>query len=199
MSWPGVVAAVLLSQSNFDDVEWKPAVSRDGVQVFTGAHRGSRYKAFKAVARIEASPAEVLPVLHEVERYVEWFAFTRRATVLEQTADAKTIYLETVFPWPFTNEDMVYALSETRRDDTVRLTLEGLPTARPRVEGVQRMRSATGFLEVRRVGPATEVTYVMHSELGGNIPHWLANQNIHELPLQTLRNLKLRLERAHRP
>ena len=86
------------------------------------------------------------------------------------------------------------ATPQTTSSDLVRLSLEGLPSARPRVDGVQRMRSANGHIEVRAVGSAVEVVYSMHTELGGGIPLWLANQNVHELPLQTLTQLKRRLE-----
>lgn len=198
MSALSVVTFLLLGLSGAAPPEWALAVSRDGVDVFTSPWPGSRYKAFRGVTRIEASPDEVLRVLEDVPGYVSWFAFTRRASLLEETASGKTLYLETVFPWPFANEDMVYALTRTTADGVVRLALEGRPSARPRVDGVQRMRSATGFLEVRAVGSVTEVTYMMHTELGGNIPHWLANQNIHELPWQTLRNLRRLLERPGR-
>lgn len=197
MSHLGATAALLLVLSTeVPGIAWELAARRDGVEVFTGLKQGSGFRAFKAVTRIEASPAEVLGVFLDVERYVEWFAYTRRARVLETTADARTIYLETEFPWPFANEDMIYRMSQTTTGQAVTVTLEGVPGDRPRVEGVQRMKSASGHIEVRSVGTLTEVTYTMHTELGGGIPHWLANQNIHELPLRTLGNLKRRLERG---
>lgn len=190
---------LLILSAEAPQIDWELAASKDGVEVFTGHKQGSRFKAFKAVTRIEASPAEILGVLLDVERYVDWFAYTKRAKVLEATADARTIYLETEFPWPFANEDMIYKMSQTTTDQTVRLALEGVPSCRPRIKGVQRMKGASGHIEVRSVGTLTEVTYTMHTELGGSIPFWLANKNLHELPLRTLGNLKGRLEREPAP
>ncbi len=189
-----VLGALLLVVTQTEAPDWQLAASKDGVEVFTAPKPGRPYKMFRAVTRIEASLSEVLEVLNDVERYVEWFAFTKRAIVLEASPNEKLIYLETAFPWPFSNEDMVYRLTQTTSSDLVRLSLEGLPSARPRVDGVQRMRSANGHIEVRAVGSAVEVVYSMHTELGGGIPLWLANQNVHELPLQTLTQLKRRLE-----
>ncbi len=198
MFHPCATASLLLAlMAEAPQTDWELAASKDGVRVFTTNRQGSAFKAFKAVTRIEASPAQVLDVLLDVERYVEWFAYTKTAKVLETTATARTIYLETEFPWPFSNEDMVYLMSQTTSDQMVRLTLEGVPSHRPRIKGVQRMKSASGHIEVRSVGTMTEVTYIMHTELGGGIPIWLANKNIHELPLRTLGSLKTRLERSH--
>ncbi len=52
------------------------------------------------------------------------------------------------------------------------------------------MKSAHGYLEVTPLKGATQVTFVMHSELGGRVPLWMANQNIFELPIRTLVGLR---------
>lgn len=189
------LCALVVVLADAGPLEWERAASQAGVEVFTRFEGRSRYKAFRAVTRIDAPRADVIAVVEDVERYVEWFGFTKTARVLEENDEARLIQLETEFPWPFANEDMIYRLSQRATEDGVVLTFEGLPNARARVDGVQRMRSASGRLELRSVAGATEVVFTMHSELGGNVPHWLANQNVHELPMRTLSNLKRRLER----
>ncbi|MEO0814726.1 MAG: hypothetical protein AAFY60_17825, partial [Myxococcota bacterium] len=103
-------------------------------------------------------------------------------------------YMETRFPWPFDNQDMVYRLETHRHTHGARLTLDGEPDGYPQVPGVHRMSAAQGTIEVVDIaGGRTQVTYRFHAELSGAIPAWLANRHIHELPLKTLGGLRARL------
>ena len=56
-------------------------------------------------------------------------------------------------------------------------------------DGLQRMSESNGWVLLQDEKTHTVVTYVMHTELGGDIPPWLANTYIHLLPFQTLNNL----------
>ncbi len=174
--------------------KWTHRTTRDGVSVSTANKEGSPFLTFKATIEIDAPSAAVLRVLREIENYTEWFAFTETAHVLRTTTRAKIIYMETQFPWPFSNEDMVFSVTEkvTPASDgsVTTLYLEGIPNARPSLAGIYRMKRANGWIQVRPHQTSTTVTYVMHSELGGSVPLWMANQNIHELPIRTLAGLR---------
>jgi len=52
------------------------------------------------------------------------------------------------------------------------------------------MKGANGYILLNPAGNKTEITYYMHSDLGGGIPVWMANKYIHNLPYQTLCNLR---------
>jgi hypothetical protein len=174
---------------------WELEKSQDGVDVYTALRTGERFKSFKAKTTVHASSEEVVKVLEDVKKYVDWFAYTKRARLIEANPQEKFVYMETRFPWPFTNEDMIYKMTVTTDTGaTVRVGLQGVPNYLPAVDGVSRMKKADGYLLLKPVANQTEITYVMHSELGGDIPAWMANQYIFELPLQTLSNLKHRFD-----
>jgi hypothetical protein len=78
----------------------------------------------------------------------------------------------------------------TEANATTKVTLAGVPTYSPPVKGIARMKGANGYVLLNPAGNKTEVTYYMHSELGGAIPVWMANQYIHNLPYLTLSNLR---------
>lgn len=169
---------------------WTPVKSDSRVVVFTKLLPGKRYKSFKAVAVVRARPKEVRKILDDVASYVDWFAYCRSARVLETRGTDNYIYIETDLPWPYRNEDMIYQVSvnESERGE-IQYQLTGRPSFLPGVKGVKRMEYSKGQLLLRPEKGYTEVTYVMHSELAGDIPAWLANINIHSMPMKTMRNL----------
>jgi hypothetical protein len=78
----------------------------------------------------------------------------------------------------------------TEENALYKVTLSGLPNYSPLVAGVTRMKGAHGYISLKPMGDKTEITYYMHSHLGGDIPAWMANRYIHNLPYQTLSKLK---------
>lgn len=174
---------------------WRPVVSDERVTVFTTLLPGKKYLSFKAVAIVRASPQALRSVLDDVESYEHWFAYCKTARRLKSTGNERHVYMETDFPWPFSNEDMVYQVSvRERANGSIKYWLTGKPSYAPIVKGVARMRASHGYIVLKPEDDYTEVTYVMHTEPGGNIPVWLANQNVQSLPSKTLRNLIERVE-----
>ncbi|MFZ1805964.1 MAG: hypothetical protein WAU36_02015 [Cyclobacteriaceae bacterium] len=100
-------------------------------------------------------------------------------------------YVETIFPWPYSNRDMVYRMSINESiNGAVKIALEGLPDYVPEKKGIVRMRKAEGYILLQPMGEKTELIYEFHSEPGDNIPLWLANNSIAELPFRTLSGLR---------
>ncbi len=188
---------LLLSSGVSSQTKWKLEQKRDGVEVQTAAVEGSGYRAFKAITTLQETPEDVVQILQEIAGYGGWFAYLEKVSLVKMKPNAKVIYMETQFPWPFSNEDMFYEVTEEKQGLITRVSLRGIPSHRPPIAGIYRMKSARGFLEVTPLDGATQVTFVMHSELGGRVPLWMANQNIAELPIRTLVGLRKKV-RAHR-
>ena len=169
---------------------WKPVKNASNVTVFTKQLPGKSYQSFMAVGYLHSTPAKVAAILDDVTHYEQWFAYLDSVEILEVTADEKYVYLELDFPWPFANEDMIFkvSLSESESGEKKYL-LQGVPSFAPDRDGIRRMRDATGCFLLEQEGAGTKLTFVMHMDLSGDIPPWLANKNIHFLPLKTLKNL----------
>lgn len=178
--------SIALSQDS-----WELEQDSDGIKIYTRLEVNSPYKSFKAVTVTNASGKAVIEILKDINGYATWFAFTEKVKLLESNSDEKYVYMETKFPWPFNNEDMIYKMTFASEENSItKVTLQGLPSYIPPVAGVTRMKGASGYISLRPIGDKTEITYYMHSELGGDIPAWMANKYIHNLPYQTLSKLR---------
>jgi len=181
---------VFLSAPVLGQETWQLVKRESSVTVYTRQEPRSEYKSFKAVGLIRSTPEEVLNVLDDVDHYKHWFAFSKSIRLLKRQKNEKYVYIETSFPWPFRNEDMIYKISTTKNNNgETKLVLDGRSDFIPPVADIQRMRAAKGYILLQKDKEHTLVTYVMHAEFGGDIPPWLANTYIHLLPFQTLRNL----------
>ncbi len=189
---------VVLAASPHDAISessWELVARDDGVEVYTRQKTGSKYRAFKSTVTVDATATEIVDVLKDVDGYVNWFAFTEHAELLEVTPGEQLTYVETHFPWPLSNEDMIYRMTYVTFGETAtKLLLEGIPDYLPTKSGITRMKSASGYISLDSTASKTKITYSMHFELGGSIPVWMANGSIHELPLRTLSNLKRHFE-----
>lgn len=174
---------------------WEIDRDKDGIVVYTKLEKGSNFKSFKAVITIQASTDEVVEVLKNADDYTKWYGYTNTSALLKQEGDTQFNYVETVFPWPYSNRDMVYRMSvSASAQGVVKILLKGIPDYLPEKQGIVRMKKAEGYILLQPIDEKTEVTYVFHSEPGDNIPPWLANNSIGELPFRTLSGLRKRLE-----
>jgi hypothetical protein len=181
---------LVLSQTS-----WEVDKRNKDIIVYTRYEKNSDFKSFKATMVIEASPIKILNVLKNANNYTEWYGFTKTAKVLDHANNIQFNYVETIFPWPYNNRDMVYKMSiNTINSKEVYISLEGIPDYIPEKNGIVRMRKANGCIKLKTSGKYTEFTYQFHSEPGDNIPVWLANSSIAELPFTTLSGLKKILE-----
>lgn len=181
---------VFLSFPVMGQETWQLVKSDNSVTVYTKQEPGRAYKSFKAVGIVRSTPQILLKVLDDVSSYNQWFAFSKSVRLLKRKQNEKYVYMETSFPWPFSNEDMIYKISVNKNNNgEIKLVLNGIPDFIPTIDGIKRMRDAKGYILLQPEKERTIVTYVMHTELGGDIPPWLANTYIHLLPFKTLSNL----------
>jgi hypothetical protein len=169
---------------------WELEKDSDGIKVYTQLEAGSPYKSFKAITVTNANSQAIAGILEDVKGYVTWFAFTEKVDLLENSLHEKYVYMETRYPWPFNNGDMIYKMTFATEGKTItKVTLVGVPDYLPPVAGITRMKEANGYILLTPVGNKTEITYYMHSDIGGEIPVWMANKYIDNLPYQTLSRL----------
>ena len=174
---------------------WEVDKQKDGIKIYTRNEKNSNFRSFKAIMLVEASPVDILKVLREADRYTDWYGFTKASKLLDQHHNVQYNYVETIFPWPYKNRDMVYKMSiDTAGTKSTRIHLVGLPNYIPEKKGVVRMQKAEGYLLLTPLGKHTEITYMFHSE-PGDIPVWLANSAIAELPFKTLSGLRANLRK----
>ena len=184
------------SLETFSQSPWKIDKGKDGIRVYTRVEKSSDFKSFKAVMLTDASKDEIIELVRRADSYVKWYGYTKTAEVLKQEKGIQYNYVETIFPWPYDNRDMVYRMSIDTSDlSATKISLVGIPDYIPERKGVIRMQKADGYILLKPLNVGTEITYVFHSE-PGNIPAWLANNSIAELPFKTLSGLRTMLKKG---
>ncbi len=185
--YSGIVSFYVFPQTR----DWELARSDDGIVIYTRNEPGSEFKSFKAEVVLKASTKDILQLLRHTEGYTEWFGFTTSSRLLKQEGHVQFNYIETIFPWPYKNRDMVYRMEIRNSEPNVtKIKLTGIPDHLPEKEGIVRMEKAEGFILLETKGDNTKLQYVFHSDPGGEVPAWLANSSITELPYTTLVGLR---------
>ena len=107
---------------------WELEKDSDGIKVYTQLETGSPYKSFKAITVTNANSEAITEILNDVKGYVTWFAFTEKVDLLENGLHEKYVYMETRYPWPFNNGDMIYKMTfSTEGKAITKVTLQGFP------------------------------------------------------------------------
>lgn len=184
-------AVFLIPLHSYSQNSWEIDKNKEGIKVYTRIEDHSEFKSFKAVMMVAASTDELLKILKNADGFTSWYGFTKTSKLLKQERGVQYNYVETIFPWPYSNRDMVYRMSiDTSIPRAIKITLKGIPDYIQDKKGIVRMEKAEGYILLKPMEDKTEVIYVFHSEPGDNVPSWLANNSMAELPFKTLSGLR---------
>ena len=171
---------------------WKLAKDKDGIKIYTGKVLDSDYYGFKAIMSVKSSEQEIIEILKDVKKYPEWFAFTASTKLIAQSGNEQSFFMETDYPFPFSNECMNYRMVlDKYQDNKTKISITG---TNPDLHCDYTMKKASGYITLEPDNGNIIVTYYFHSEPSQNIPTWLINPKIHEMPFQTFKGLRKRLK-----
>lgn len=176
---------------------WQLEKEEDGVKVWVAPTPGSDYKQFKGQVMINAPLKAVQQVLEDIKNFPQWYHRMVEARVIKTLENGHSLrYSVTDLPWPVSDRDaVVEAYKEIMSNGELRVTFVARPNAFPLQEGRIRMPYLQGSWVLTPLSQEqTQVTFQTAAEPGGSIPSWLANQMVVEVPFNTLRNLKYRIE-----
>jgi len=189
----------MLSLELFSQSPWKLDKNKDGIKVYTRIEENSDFKSFKAVMTVDATTNEILKTLKNTSNYTKWYGYTKTATLLKQENNVQYNYIETIFPWPFRNRDMVYKMTTNKLNSgVIKISLKGISDYIQDKKGIIRMKKAEGYILLQPLNNTTEILYVFHSEPGDSVPAWMANSSIAKLPFKTLSGLRKILKKKRK-
>lgn len=178
------------------DENWSLARDRDGIRVWTRDIPGYPIRGFKAVVTVKSTLSGLINLIMDTGSADQWIYRTRRIDVLKQddVQGSFLIQVETDFPWPLTDRDVVIEGLITQDEKTGSVTVQShsvaLPAYPPREDFV-RMPDMNGNWVFRPVGQGmVEVTMSGRADPGGRIPSGVINLIIHETPWRTLQGLR---------
>ncbi len=181
-----------------DEPVWTEIAREDGVAVSAWSPPDRLLPLLRAVTRIRATPYEIMAVIQDVGRHSEWMHNCSEARLLLRESESVAyFYTRNDLPWPVADRDAVLRseiveVTPGRELRTTAASSDGVVV--PEVRGVVRMPRLVGSYRLRASGDGiTRVEYELDIDPGGRLPGWVAARTTRDLPLYTLRNLRLRV------
>lgn len=179
-------------QALADQPDWHRVHDRDGIQVQTRAVPGSDVNAFRASVEIAAPVDSILAVLGDPAACAHYIHGCAEARVLKSTGFyQRDTYQINDFPWPAQDRDLVLEIRIRELDKgAFRLDMINEPDAFPESQYL-RVRQVSGHYLLTPTQPGqTRVDWEQHTDPGGQLPAWLVNQLVTDVPVNTLRALR---------
>lgn len=175
---------------------WELATDSDGIRVWTREVPGSPLRAFKATMVVRSSLSGLINLIMDTDSAPRWVYRTERIQVLRRD-DARgsfVIRVETDFPWPLSDRDVVVAgqVTQDERSGTVSIVSRSVagPDYPPHPSFV-RMPDMEGTWLFRPLGAEmVEVTMVGRADPSGAIPPGIVNLIIDVTPFETMRAMR---------
>jgi len=174
---------------------WEVILNDDGIRVSTREIEGQALPAFKGTGMVHAPMVDVLAVLTDTPRRVEWVHKCSDSRLLKQVTEKnRVIYSRTKAPWPVSDRDVVVRTRSSvdweKKEIMIRFKGErSFPF--PELEGVVRIPRIKGFYRLQAVGEEkTRVTYQIDASPGGSLPDWLAELTSQKIPYETIMGLR---------
>ena len=196
-----LIAFMLLALSPLALGQSKWTVTRveDGITVKRLDREANPLPAFSSSGTMPGDLFDVLAVLNDVPGRMEWVHACADSKELQKTSDyERVLYHRTDVPWPFADRDAVLQINVTldrkakkaiiryRPNKTVRYAANDEYVHLEKIEGHYTLEQLTNA--------TTRVTYFVDAHPGGWIPNWLARLASEDLPYETLKNLRERVE-----
>lgn len=175
---------------------WDLATDKDGIRVWTREVPGSPLRAFKATMVVRSSLSGLINLIMDTDSAPRWVYRTDRIQVLKRddVRGSFVIRVETDFPWPLSDRDVVVAgqVAQDERTGTVTILSRSVsgPEYPPHPSFV-RMPDMEGTWIFRPLGAEmVEVTMVGRADPSGAIPPGIVNLIIHVTPFETMRAMR---------
>lgn len=175
---------------------WELATDSDGIRVWTREIPGSPLRAFKATMVVRSTLAGLVNVIQDTDNAPRWVYRTDRILLLKRDDSRGTfvIRVETDFPWPLTDRDVVVAGLVTQDERSGTVTIQSRSVSGPEYPlnpSFVRMPDMEGTWVFRPLGnEMVEVTMVGRADPSGAIPPGIVNLIIDVTPFRTMQGLR---------
>ena len=194
-----LLAALLLLPCSLawaTDSPWALEQDEGSIQIYTRPVAGSPFLEVKATALIHAPIAHVAAVMGDGEGCSEWRAMCKSSEVLGTATDTeRTIYMVLDMPWPVSDRDMVIhsVIDIDRANKTVSVQLEPASSEYPEKDYVRA--TTAGQYQIKALGEElSELTYIMHADLGGNLSADIINPRVTSSTYEDIKRLQVLAE-----
>lgn len=175
-----------------ENAEWTLEKQRGDVSVYSREVPGSPYVEVKATVLITAPVSRISELMGNGEGCAAWRTKCKSSVVLERVSEHELyVHLVLDLPWPAADRDIVLhsktAFDTQSKTATVSLTSDSskLPP-----QDYVRAQSSGKFIIEKVSDEQVEFTYIMHTDLGGNLPAGSVNAGIADATYDDLKKLQ---------
>lgn len=169
--------------------KWTFLWAEDGIRMYRA--EDAALPTFKAEGTIPVNFLDLLAVISDVSRRVEWVPEILESRILEGNVESRVIIHEKFnLPWPVNDRDCVVE-SIIRKDfekRTVTVTYRQVThPLGPAADGFIRIPIVTGRMQYSYIDDRhTAARYETTLDVGGSLPGWMVELAIKKAPLMTL-------------
>jgi hypothetical protein len=183
----------------FGQTAWQFRTEKDGIKIYSSIMPGSKIKAIRVISTYEATPAQIVSIVMDVNTATEWVSHLKSSVLIKQVSPSELYYYsEVALPWPAANRDFVAHLIASQDPKTKIVTIDGpaVPGFVPEKKGIVRINNSVGKWIITPLDEEhVRVDYTIHVDPGGSLPSWLVNMFATEAPMQIFENLKKELKK----
>jgi hypothetical protein len=170
----------------------------EGVSVWVRSEANNDLTVRVAVTA-EATVAKVRSVIDHAPAYPRWVHRCEEAYVLPGgTVDAYTYYSRVNLPFPFSDREVVGAITQSVDAESGIFTriIKSTPSALPSNKGVQRVETYDSTWEVKPLAKErVAITCTVRTAAGSGLPNWLRREIMTGGPVKTMKGLVAELEK----
>lgn len=191
----GFSTAVMLlwhGVANAEPEVWEAVYNEGEISVKTAVKQGSNIKSIKAETVLPASLDSVMAVLADPDACDLWIHGCLRAEILDSTGfSQRNTYQVNDFPWPTQDRDLVLevTIEQDIAANQVLYTLTNRPDYYKKTDNVRIASFEGRYLLTVLDQQHTRIEWTQHADPGGNVPAWLVNSMIVDVPVKTLEGL----------
>ena len=180
---------------------WKQTYETKGIQVYQRESTLGDLPDFKAMGHVKASVYDVIAVLQNVNRRAEWVYRCEASKVIKRYGDFEVLlYHKTYSPWPASDRDAAIRtqLYELEAEKKYLAHFRGVKNKLiPEKDGMIRIPQIEGYYLLQQVdAQKTHVTYFVHIDPGGYLPHWLVRMTTQDFPTETMMGLRKQVKKT---
>ncbi len=176
-----------------NDDGWSLRKEADNIRVYTIDHQDSSFKAFKAVATLDAPIETVMAVMMNPKSCIEWvYNCTESYAFGIGSFHDRYAYSVNDMPWPVTDRDYVLHIRTRGNRDSGEIVMDLNATPNQRAEFDNRVRVDRSDTLYRFIpeGNKTRMIWLQHTDPNGALPGWLVNSLLVDIPVRSLKALE---------
>ena len=179
--------------------EFKILKNRNGIDLYyrwMQMPEGKKVRQMKAVLEINGSTEDVLTLLKDENRALNWITSAEQFQNLTQVTGTEWVsYIQFSIPWPFADQDLIleYAYYQNADGENV-IDFNGNPEYIGTVDGINRMKDITGSFVIRPLSNGNSILecYFL-SKKASVIPRWITEPIITGSILNLMEGLRKEL------